>query len=54
MYIISLILQGRYGKGNGQEYLKEYMVEYRRPGLSKWKLYKDKDGNKVNMFDMAF
>jgi hypothetical protein len=24
--------QGRYGKGNGQEYLEHFMIEYRRTG----------------------
>ena len=44
-----LLLQGRYGKGNGQEYLTEYMLEYRRPALSDWTIYKTKDGTKVRM-----
>lgn len=43
-----LQLQGRYGKGSGQEYLQHFMVEYKRPGiLSEWRLYSDKDSQQV-------
>jgi hypothetical protein len=44
------LFQGRYGKGNGQEYLEHFMVEFRRPGLlSDWRLYTDKTGNQVSI-----
>ena len=45
--LLSSFLQGRYGKGNGQEYLTEYRLEYRRPNLDEWTIYKTKDGTKV-------
>ena len=42
------ILQGRYGKGTGQEYLKHFMIEYKGPGIySQWRLYADKDSHQV-------
>ena len=43
-----LKLQGRYGKGTGQEYLKYFMVEYKRPGThTEWRLYTDKNSQQV-------
>ena len=41
--------QGRYGKGTGQEYLKFFMVEYKRPGIhAEWRLYTDKNSHQVS------
>ena len=43
-------LQGRYGKGSGQEYLKFFMVEYKRPGIhAEWRLYTDKNSHQVSL-----
>ncbi|XP_025833033.1 discoidin domain-containing receptor 2-like [Agrilus planipennis] len=39
--------QGRFGNGQGQEYAEAFLVEYWRPSLSRWVMYKDSRGQKV-------
>lgn len=39
--------QGRFGNGQGQEYAEEYMIEYWRPGFTKWIRWKNRDGKEV-------
>ncbi|CAH0545928.1 unnamed protein product [Brassicogethes aeneus] len=41
--------QGRYGNGQGQEYAEEYMVEYWRPGFSKWARWKNRLGKEFRL-----
>ena len=42
-------LQGRYGKGKGQEYLEKFMVEHSRGGDNgEWRIYADRKGKQVN------
>lgn len=40
--------QGRFGNGQGQEYAEEYMIEYWRPGFSKWVRWKNRDNKEVS------
>ena len=47
-------LQGRYGKGKGQEFVQQFLIEYRRPrsvkggrGERDWIVYSDKEGTQV-------
>ena len=42
-----LLFQGRYGKGKGQEYLEQFLVEYRRPGMQDWRVYSNNKGKQV-------
>ncbi|XP_045464943.1 discoidin domain-containing receptor tyrosine kinase B-like [Harmonia axyridis] len=39
--------QGRFGNGQGQEFAEAFLVEYWRPALSQWIVYKDSRGEKV-------
>lgn len=39
--------QGRFGNGQGQEYAEEYMIEYWRPGFTKWVKWKNRLGKEV-------
>lgn len=45
--ITDVATQGRFGNGQGLEYAEEYMLEYWRPGLSKWIRYKNALGQEV-------
>jgi len=39
--------QGRFGNGQGQEYAEAFILEYWRPGMASWFVYKDHVGEKV-------
>ncbi|XP_055636349.1 discoidin domain-containing receptor 2 isoform X1 [Toxorhynchites rutilus septentrionalis] len=42
MHVVTAIkTQGRFGKGQGREYTEAYVLEYWRPGFSKWKRWKN-------------
>lgn len=43
--ITAIETQGRYYQGIGQEYVEEYMVEYRRADFPEWRPYKKRDGS---------
>lgn len=45
--ITSLRTQGRFGRGQGQEYTEAYVVEYWRPGFTKWERWKNIQGKEV-------
>lgn len=45
--ITAVRTQGRFGKGQGQEYTEAYAVNYWRPGFDKWIQWKNSHGNKV-------
>lgn len=54
LHIISAIqTQGRFGNGQGQEYVEEYKLEYWRPGMEKWIRYKDRTGSEVGFHHFA-
>lgn len=40
--------QGRFGNGQGQEFAEAFLVEYWRPALNQWIVYKDSRGEKVS------
>ncbi|KAK8752236.1 hypothetical protein OTU49_012649 [Cherax quadricarinatus] len=39
--------QGRFGNGQGVEFVETYMLEYWRPGVTSWYTYKRWDGEKI-------
>ena len=39
--------QGRFGNGQGQEYVEEYKLEYWRPGMERWAKYRRRSGTEV-------
>ncbi|XP_055903632.1 discoidin domain-containing receptor 2-like [Eupeodes corollae] len=39
--------QGRFGKGQGQEYTESYVLEYWRPGMTKWIRWKNIQGKEI-------
>lgn len=39
--------QGRFGNGQGQEYVEHFFIEYWRESLDRWTMYKDATGDKV-------
>ncbi|XP_061386918.1 discoidin domain-containing receptor tyrosine kinase B-like, partial [Musca vetustissima] len=39
--------QGRFGKGQGQEYTEAYVVEYWRPGMEAWRRWKTFQGKEI-------
>nr|XP_027224206.1 discoidin domain-containing receptor A-like [Penaeus vannamei] len=39
--------QGRFGNGQGVEFVEQYMLEYWRPGHNTWYTYKKWNGDKV-------
>ncbi|KAH8325709.1 hypothetical protein KR067_004847 [Drosophila pandora] len=45
--ITAVRTQGRFGKGQGQEYTEAYAVKYWRPGFDKWIQWKNSHGNKI-------
>lgn len=48
MHVITAIkTQGRFGKGQGQEYSEAYVIEYWRPGFSKWERWKNIQGKEI-------
>lgn len=42
--------QGRFGNGQGQEYTEDYMLDYWRPGFTKWVRWKNREDNEVTWF----
>lgn len=40
--------QGRFGNGQGVEFVEQYMLEYWRPGHNTWYTYKKWNGDKVS------
>lgn len=48
MHVVSAIRsQGRFGRGQGQEYTEAYVVEYWRPGFTKWERWKNTQNKEV-------
>ncbi|EDS35367.1 discoidin domain receptor [Culex quinquefasciatus] len=48
MHVVTAIkTQGRFGKGQGREYTEAYVIEYWRPGFSKWKRWKNTRDNEI-------
>ncbi|XP_055299396.1 discoidin domain-containing receptor 2-like, partial [Sitodiplosis mosellana] len=48
MHVISAIRsQGRFGRGQGQEYTEAYVVEYWRPGFTKWERWKNTQNKEI-------
>lgn len=45
--ITALRTQGRFGRGQGQEYTEAYVLEYWRPGLEKWRRWHNFQGKEV-------
>lgn len=50
--ITAIRTQGRFGKGQGQEYTEAYVLEYWRPGFDKWQRWKNTQGKEVS-YDRA-
>lgn len=49
VHLVSAIrTQGRFGKGQGQEYTEAYVLEYWRPGFEKWLRWKSSQGKEVS------
>ncbi|TDG43433.1 hypothetical protein AWZ03_010135 [Drosophila navojoa] len=48
VHLVSAIrTQGRFGKGQGQEYTEAYVLEYWRPGFEKWLRWKNHQGKEI-------
>lgn len=48
MHVITGIrTQGRFGKGQGQEFTESYVVEYWRPGFTKWERWKNTQSKEI-------
>lgn len=48
MHVVTAIrTQGRFGKGQGQEYSEAYVIEYWRPGFDKWVRWRNNQGKEV-------
>ncbi|XP_055709689.1 discoidin domain-containing receptor 2 [Phlebotomus papatasi] len=45
--ITAIRTQGRFGKGQGQEYTEAYVIEYWRPGFTKWYRWKNIQGKEI-------
>ncbi|KAH8298163.1 hypothetical protein KR018_010084 [Drosophila ironensis] len=45
--ITAIRTQGRFGKGQGQEYTEAYVIEYWRPGFDKWQRWKNIQGKEI-------
>lgn len=55
MQVITAIkTQGRYGKGQGQEFTESYVIEYWRPGFTKWVRWKNIQGKEVSEFNLIY
>lgn len=51
MHVVTGIkTQGRFGKGQGQEFTESYVIEYWRPGFTKWVRYRNTQGKEVSGF----
>ena len=46
--ITSVMTQGRYASGQGQEYAQAYRIMYWRQGMNTFKEYRDSIGNTVS------
>lgn len=46
--ITAIRSQGRFGRGQGQEYTEAYVIEYWRQGFSKWERWKNTQGKEVS------
>lgn len=40
--------QGRFGNGQGQEYVEEFMLDFWRPGFNKWMRWKSRNRKEVS------
>ncbi|XP_045034749.1 discoidin domain-containing receptor tyrosine kinase B isoform X1 [Daphnia magna] len=48
MHAISAIqTQGRFGNGQGQEYVEHFKIEYWRPGMERWVRYRNQTGLEI-------
>lgn len=48
LHVISAVqTQGRFGNGQGQEYAEVYMIDYWRPGSTKWIRWRSRSGDEV-------
>lgn len=48
MHVITgSLTQGRFGNGQGQEYAEEYMLDYWRPGDTKWRRWRNRTDKNV-------
>uniref|UniRef100_A0A1A9W2L2 F5/8 type C domain-containing protein n=1 Tax=Glossina brevipalpis TaxID=37001 RepID=A0A1A9W2L2_9MUSC len=45
--VTAIRTQGRFGKGQGQEYTEAYVLEYWRPGFTNWKRWKNTQGKEI-------
>lgn len=41
--------QGRFGRGQGQEYTEAYVIDYWRPGFTNWKRWKNTQSKEVRI-----
>lgn len=48
--ITGTLTQGRFGNGQGQEYAEEYMLDYWRPGDTKWRRWRNHTDKEVSKF----
>jgi hypothetical protein len=39
--------QGRFGNGQGQEYVEQFKLEFWRPGMERWFRYRNQTGTEV-------
>lgn len=51
--ITAVRTQGRFGRGQGQEYTEAYVIEYWRPGM-KWTRWKSAQGKEVSVVSYCF
>lgn len=47
--VTAIRTQGRFGKGQGREYSEAYVIEYWRPGFTKWERWKNIQGKEVTV-----
>lgn len=47
--VTAIKTQGRYGNGSGKEFVEEIMIEYWRPGSTKWMRWKGRDGKQASV-----
>ncbi|XP_046642045.1 discoidin domain-containing receptor 2-like [Daphnia pulicaria] len=48
MHVISTVqTQGRFGNGQGQEYVEQFKLEYWRPGMERWMRYRNQTGAEI-------
>ena len=51
-HIVSkLEVQGRFGNGQGKEFVKQYKLKFWRPGMKSWVTHQDGYGNEVSHSD---